>query len=275
LSACGRVSLTDNGRMTDISVRAFYDDLAATYDQIYPDWAASAARQGTALDALLTRELGPGRKHLLDCACGIGTQLLGLAPYGHRLVGTDLSPLAVTRAAAEAKRAGLATDLALAAADLRALPFATGSFDGLVCADNSVPHLLTDADLLTALREMHRVLRSGGAAIVTTRDYDAVLSGAAPTSTPPQRFIDSTGRRVVTVQLWDWAADGAAQYVLTHLQATEQQAGQWETRARTTTYRAWLRQELLDVAVGAGFRRAGWLTPAEAAFFQPVLVLRS
>jgi glycine/sarcosine N-methyltransferase len=210
--------------MSDISVQAFYDDLAATYDQIYPDWAASVARQGAALDALLTREL--------------------------------------------------ATAVDVAAADLRALPFADGRFDGLVCADNSLPHLLTSTDVVTAMREMHRVLRSGGAAIVTTRDYDAVLSGPAPSSTPPQRSLDNAGRRVVTVQLWDWSADGT-QYVVTHLQATERQPGQWETRARTTIYRAWLRQELLDLAVVAGFRQAGWLTPTEAGFFQPVLVLRS
>jgi glycine/sarcosine N-methyltransferase len=260
--------------MTERSVQAFYDDLAATYDRIYPDWAASVTRQGTALDALLTAELGPGPHQLLDCACGIGTQLLGLAAHGHRLVGTDLSPQAVIRASAEAERAGVGTHVDVAAADLRALPFTDSSFDGLVCADNSLPHLLTDGDVLTAMAEMRRVLRLGGAALVTTRDYDEVRAGVAPSSTPPQRSLDDLGRRVLTVQLWDWADEGT-QYVVTHLQSTEQQPGTWATQSRSTVYRAWLRQELLDLAAAAGFQQATWLSPAEATFFQPVLVLRA
>jgi tRNA/tmRNA/rRNA uracil-C5-methylase (TrmA/RlmC/RlmD family) len=51
-------------------------------------------RQGAALDALTGRE----RAAVLDCACGIGTQALGLALRGHRVVGTDVSARAVVRA---------------------------------------------------------------------------------------------------------------------------------------------------------------------------------
>jgi glycine/sarcosine N-methyltransferase len=34
-------------------VRRAYDDLAADYDRIYPDWRASSRRQGKALHAVL------------------------------------------------------------------------------------------------------------------------------------------------------------------------------------------------------------------------------
>jgi hypothetical protein len=118
------------------------------------------------------------------------------------------------------------------------------------------------------------VLQPGGVALVATRDYDAVRAGETLSSTPPQRSLDNHGRRVVTVQLWDWA-DGGEQCAVTHLQNTEQQAGMWTTRTRSTVYRAWLRDEVLDLARDAGFRHATWLTAAEAAFFQPVLVLRT
>lgn len=79
--------------------RAFYDELADRYDLLYADWRASTARQGRALDALLTAGLGPGPHRVLDSACGIGTQALGLAALGHRVTGTDLSPGSVARAA--------------------------------------------------------------------------------------------------------------------------------------------------------------------------------
>ncbi|MFJ3923592.1 hypothetical protein [Streptomyces sp. NPDC090022] len=63
--------------------RGFYDRLSARYHLMYADWDASTARQSRALDALLTAALGPGPHTVLDNACGIGTQALGLAAHGH------------------------------------------------------------------------------------------------------------------------------------------------------------------------------------------------
>ncbi|MFF7989019.1 class I SAM-dependent methyltransferase [Kitasatospora xanthocidica] len=158
--------------MTSSPIARFYDDFAAGYHLLYADWEASVARQGAALDALIRDRLGDrlvgrlgdrpgdGAAEVLDCACGIGTQAIGLAGLGHRVTGTDLSPVAAGRAAVEAAQRGL--DLATAAADMRQLPFPDGRFDVVVCADNAVPHLLTPEDVLAALGEMRRVLRPGG-----------------------------------------------------------------------------------------------------------------
>lgn len=115
----------------------FYDQLAADYDLIYADWDAAVTRQGDALDALISEARGPGRHDVLDCACGIGTQALGLAARGHRVTGSDLSPVAAARAQREARARGLR--FTAGAADMRALPFADRSFDVVVCADNSLP----------------------------------------------------------------------------------------------------------------------------------------
>jgi len=42
----------------------------------------------------------------------------------------------------------------------------------VISCDNSIPHLLSDDDILAALREMHACLRSGGGCLLTMRDYD-------------------------------------------------------------------------------------------------------
>ena len=81
-------------------VRDFYDSLAPDHHRIFPDWDASMTRQAAAPDSLISRRLGPGPHRLLDCSCGIGTQAIGLARAGHRVVGGDLSPVAAARAAA-------------------------------------------------------------------------------------------------------------------------------------------------------------------------------
>lgn len=62
-----------------MDTRGFHDELAAHYDLMYADWDASITRQGKALDALPASALGPGPHTVLDNACGIGTQALGLA----------------------------------------------------------------------------------------------------------------------------------------------------------------------------------------------------
>jgi glycine/sarcosine N-methyltransferase len=246
--------------------RAFYDDLAATYDQVYADWPASISRQGDALDTVLSRA-GVGRAAaVLDCSCGIGTQSLGLALAGRDVTGTDLSPAAVTRALVEARARGLT--VRLAAADMRALPFTDGVFDAVVCADNSLPHLTTPDSLTTALREMNRVLRPGGTVLVTTRDYDALLS-ERPTSTPPAVSRTPWGR-IITFQLWRWHDDGQ-RYDFEHFQVTAPDAGSPTVRRRTATYWALTRHQL-ELA----FRRAGlitpvWHEPADTGFFQPIL----
>jgi glycine/sarcosine N-methyltransferase len=121
--------------MRESSVARFYDDLADDYYLIYPDWDASMVRQAAVLDDLI----GQGRAEVLDCACGIGTQAVGLALRGHQVTGTDLSPRAVARAAREADQRN--APLRTAVADMRHLPFPDARFEVVVCADNALPHL--------------------------------------------------------------------------------------------------------------------------------------
>jgi SAM-dependent methyltransferase len=47
-----------------------------------------------------------------------------------------------------------------------------GSYDAVLCLGNSLPHLLTQADLVAALRGMAAVLRPGGLFITQNLNYD-------------------------------------------------------------------------------------------------------
>jgi SAM-dependent methyltransferase len=259
--------------MPEPSAARFYDDLADDYHLIYPDWAASVRRQGVALDALVGRE----RAVVLDCACGIGTQAIGLALRGHRVIGTDLSVRAAARAGREAARWGL--NLPTAGADMRRLPFPGGRFDAVVCADNALPHLLTEPDVRAALAEMRRVLRPGGRLLLSTRPYDELLR-ERPASTPPQVHEPADGSgRTVTFQLWHWHEDGE-HYDLEHIQLVPAQgdrddAGEWRVRVRRAACWALGRDRLARFAEGAGFTGVAWLMPERTGFFQPLLTARA
>src|SRR5215470_9621610 len=92
----------------------FYDRLAPYYHLLYPNWEASSARQSRGLSHVLT-EFGvePGSA-ILDAACGIGTQALGLAQLGYNVTASDLAPAAVERADTEALARGLTINFAVA-----------------------------------------------------------------------------------------------------------------------------------------------------------------
>ncbi|MEU3338316.1 class I SAM-dependent methyltransferase [Streptomyces sp. NPDC006668] len=251
------------------SARDFYDSLAADYHRVFPDWEASMARQAAVLDPMIRRELGPGPHRLLDCACGIGTQAIGLARAGHRVVGSDLSPVAAARAATEAESRG--TNLPAVAADMRQLPFRTAAFDVVVCADNSLAHLLTAPDVTAALGAMRRVLRDDGLLLLTLRDYDE-LRRTRPASSPPQVSHGPDGRSI-TFQLWHWHEDGE-RYDQEYFQLVPDGAG-WQVRVRRTTSRAATRDEVADAATRTGFTDVTWHTPGSSGYYQPVLTARA
>lgn len=231
---------------------AFYDGLAGTYDLMFPDWDASMARQA----AQLSKFIPPGAR-VLDCACGIGTQAIGLALRGYEVVGADLSPKAASRAGVEASVRGVS--LPSLASDMRALPFADASFDVVLAADNALPHLLTSDDMLAALREMRRVLRPGGRLILSTRDYDEIRR-KRPLSTPP-----SVGPgRVVWFQLWHWDGD---QYELEMFRLHE--ADSWRVVVGKARYWAIARHEITELVERAGFDYAEWLLDA---YYQPLMI---
>ena len=129
----------------------FYDDLAPLYHLIFPDWTASIRRQGAQLDSIIQSEW-PGLRTVLDVSCGIGTQTLALAGRGYAVVGSDLSTRGIERARREADLRGLTVDFKVG--DMRNAHEIHGTgYDLVISCDNSVPHLLTDGDLLLAFQQ--------------------------------------------------------------------------------------------------------------------------
>src|SRR5262245_2603099 len=123
--------------------RPFYDHLAGEYHLIFADWDRAIAWQSDIIHRLIRDEPSARPLAILDCACGIGTQAIGLARHGHRVHATDISAASVERARQEARRLG--ASLTFGVADLRTLATQVGdAFDVVLAFDNALPHLLTD-----------------------------------------------------------------------------------------------------------------------------------
>jgi hypothetical protein len=65
-----------------MSVRAFYDELAALYHLVYENWEASVARQGTALASLIGEHWGTGARTVLDAASASAPKPLDFSRSG-------------------------------------------------------------------------------------------------------------------------------------------------------------------------------------------------
>ncbi|KAJ1548039.1 Glycosylphosphatidylinositol specific phospholipase D1, partial [Cladochytrium tenue] len=105
---------------------ADYDSIAEVYDVVYEDWPRAIAKQSADLHAIIAAHVSAAALdspiHVLDASCGIGTQLIGLAGLGYKLVGCDVSAGAVSRCREEVARRGLADTVeALLALDMRAV----------------------------------------------------------------------------------------------------------------------------------------------------------
>jgi SAM-dependent methyltransferase len=98
---------------------------------------------------LLEGTTGPGR--LLEIGCGLGAFLLRAEEHGWDAHGVDVSPWA-------AAQARMVSRAPIHIAQAEALPYSTGVFDAVV-SHHVFEHL---TDPIGALRESHRVCRTGG-----------------------------------------------------------------------------------------------------------------
>jgi SAM-dependent methyltransferase len=243
----------------------FYDALAEDYHLLFADWERSVERQGPIIDEILQARR-PGRGSLLDCACGIGTQAIGLAGLGWRVHATDVSQASVLRAAREAAARGVA--ITTGTADMtRLAEEVRGEFDAVICCDNCVAHLANDAELAATVAGMRARLAPGGVALVTLRDYDA-LRVTRPVFAG-QRFHPGPGGMRVVLQVWDWDADGRG-YLGHHFLLREGPGG-WTTHHRTARFRALLREEVEAVLRRGGFTGLRWHAPADTGYHQPAV----
>ncbi|MBR0376449.1 MAG: class I SAM-dependent methyltransferase [Firmicutes bacterium] len=255
-----------DGVSQDNSAQSFYDALASQYDKFYLDWGSAVREEGAFLRSLLEKEGLPPPASVLDCACGVGTQAIGLAALGYDVTASDISGGELAEAKKRAAAQGV--DIRFAQADFRALEdvFAE-NFDAVIAMDNALPHMLTAADLSRAAASITGRVREGGVFIASIRDYDAILA-EKPAYSPPYVHKTEKGQRVL-FQTWEWQGDSYdfVQYVIDDEEEVS-------VSRFACSYRATRRAELTELLYDAGCREVEWLFPEQTGFYQPVVIGR-
>lgn len=245
-------------------IEHFYDKLAPYYPLLYADWERSMAEQAQALDAVIGDYFGKRPKRILDAACGIGTQAIGLAGLGYAVTGADISGRALGRAAANAAQRGLQLDLVQS--DMRTTGWLfPGQFDLVIACDNAIPHLLSDADIQLAFESFFAATGAEGGALVSVRDYAGISRQG--TQINLRRVQSNAERKVILLDTWDF--DGE-QYDLTIYLVEDDLHGRPHTAAiRGGRYYCVEIDRLADLLRQAGFSEVKIL---REAYFQPLLV---
>jgi len=246
--------------------QTFYDHLASRYDKLFRDWQAATAEQAAILQALFRGCGFDTSARVLDCACGIGTQSIGLAALGYCVTASDLSAGALTEARVRAAQNGV--DIRFEQADFCALEDTFAErFDIVLAMDNALPHMLTADALRAAVRSITDRLAPGGAFVASIRDYDALLAEKPPYS-PPYIHKTEKGQRV-SFQTWDWEGDRyrLVQYIIDDGDTTQVDRFACE-------YRATRRSELTALLTESGCTAVEWKFPEETGFYQPIVIAR-
>lgn len=245
-------------------IQNFYDNMAAHYDKLFLDWQASTKEQAELLDRLF-RDNGFDRSAcVLDCACGIGTQVIGLAALGYDVTGSDISDGELAQAKERAEKNGVS--LRLEHADFCALEETfSEQFDIVIAMDNALPHMLCAEDLRKAIGSIAGRVKEGGIFVASIRDYDDLLQ-KKPSYSPPYIHGTEKGKRV-SFQTWDWEGDcyKLVQYII-------EDAETLSISKFACEYRATRRAEMTELLTGQGCRLVKWLFPEETGFYQPIVI---
>ena len=246
--------------------QTFYNNMAAQYDKLFLDWHATTQEQAVILSKIFL-ENGFGKTaRILDCACGIGTQAIGLAALGYSVTASDISDGELAEAAENAKKYDV--KVRFKHADFCALSDVfSEQFDIVIAMDNALPHMLTSQALESAVRSITGQIEPGGIFVASIRDYDSLLTEKPPYS-PPYIHKTDKGQRI-SFQTWVWRDEN---YQLTQYIIDDED--RLQISKFVCEYRATRRDELTNLLLCSGCSEVTWRFPDETGFYQPIVIAR-
>ena len=246
--------------------QTFYDNLASQYDKLFLDWQSTTQEQALLLNKLFGEYGFDDTARILDCACGIGTQSIGLASLGYQVTASDISDGELAQAKERAAKNQV--KIHFEHADFCALSQTfSEQFDIVIAMDNALPHMLSKSALEAAIKSITNQIAPGGLFVASIRDYDALLVDKPPYS-PPYIHKTDKGQRV-SFQTWDW--DGEHYKLMQYIIDDEKSL---QISKFACEYRATRREELTNLLISYGCSKVEWKFPEETGFYQPIIVAR-
>ncbi|MCC6146443.1 MAG: class I SAM-dependent methyltransferase [Anaerolineaceae bacterium] len=213
-----------------------YDSFSVDYDR-FVNWKNRLTFEMPFIETLLRplgEEAGGRPVRILDAAAGTGMHAIELARRGYEAAGADLSAGMIERARANAAAAGVHVRFEAAGfGDLHSTFFpdaAMPPFDAVLCLGNSIPHLLSSAEIQNALTDFAACLRPGGLVLIQNRNFDAVAARSERWMEPQSHRED--GAEWIFLRFYDFLPDGLINFnIITLHRAGE---GGWQQQVSST-----------------------------------------
>lgn len=229
-----------------------YETFSNDYDR-FVNWKNRLASEMPFIEKLVG-PLGQENRapRVLDAACGTGMHAIALANVGFETAGADLSNGMIERARANAQAAGVNIRFETTGFGSLERRFGTGQFDALLCLGNSLPHLLSQEELVIALEDFARCLRPGGLLLIQNRNFDTVLANRERWM-EPQTHLEGD-KEWLFLRFYDFGPQGLIQFNIITL-SREGQSG-WRQQVSGTLLYPLLEGELSVALRQAGFTKA-------------------
>ena len=154
------------------AAKATFDSFQSYYE-IMVDWDARLEREAP----LFQRVFQSVHAHcVLDCACGTGHHACLFARWGMEVAGSDISEEMIRKSEHLAATRKLPIRFRAASFDKLADVF-DEEFDATVCVGNSLSLAKSRSVAAAGIRQMHEILRPGGALLIQVLNYEQFPPG--------------------------------------------------------------------------------------------------
>ena len=247
-------------------IEVYYNQLAPYYKFIYADWEKSLRSQAAALNSVIREYFGDQISTVLDAACGIGTQCIGLAELGYKVTGSDLSSGAIKLAKEEAQTRDLPIDFSVV--DMRQVwEYHQRQFDIVLACDNSIPHLLNEEEILQVFKGFFLTTKEGGGCLISVRDYDLFEREDQESRFVPRQIHPTSWGQIIIFDIWNF--EGDYYEIRTYIVEDQKNNEPKMTVVKGGKYFCVTIPVLEDLFKQAGFQQ---VTTLKEHFFQPLIV---